>query len=235
MTASEPRYRHLVFDFDHLLFDTDSSEADALATTLRAHGVDNPHDLLDTYQQINRALWHRVELGEITPNEVKSQRFEELADAANLDYDADSVADDYTRGLAAHGALYDGVADMLATLAETHRFSMVTNGIGSVQRGRLQRLGIDDAFDPLIISGEVGVAKPHADIFELVFAAHPDTPRNNFVMIGDSLTSDIQGGTNAGIDTCWYDRHGVGLDPGGGRVVPTHVISRLADLPYVVS
>jgi YjjG family noncanonical pyrimidine nucleotidase len=224
-------YSHLVFDFDHMLFDTDASEALSFANTLGEHGVDAPEGLLESYQRINEALWQQVETGSITPNELKSERFRALAQEHGLTYNANAVAEDYAIGLAQCGDLYEGAADLIEHLALSHHLSMITNGLGQVQRGRLERVGLADAFEPLVISGEVGVAKPRREIFDLVFQAHPQSPKDSFVMIGDSLTSDIQGGINSGIDTCWFDRH----RSGPGDVRPTHVIQSLDQLHLVVT
>ena len=225
------RYTHLIFDFDHMIFDTDESEARAFAYALKAHGVPSPEPLLSQYQVINQALWRQVEKGTLTPNDVKGQRFADLAVDAGLSYDAEAVSESYTEGLAQFGELYDGAFDLVRELAGSHSLSMVTNGLGPVQRGRLDRIGLGGVFHPLVISGEVGTSKPRAEIYQLIFDAHPDVDRSRFLMIGDSLTSDMLGGINAGIDTCWYNRHG--LDSGDRNI--THQISQLADLLPVAS
>ncbi len=219
-------YTHLIFDFDHMLFDTDQSEALSFQHALRSHGVADPEPLLGHYQRINQGLWREVEKGTISPNEVKSQRFATLAAEADLPYDPEAVAESYTAGLCDHGELYDGAGELVMSLADTFTLAMVTNGLGPVQRGRLDRIGLGGVFEPLVISGEVGVSKPRPEIFQLVFDAFPDTPRSNFLMIGDSLTSDVAGGRNAGIDTCWYDRHGANESP----EEPTHRIESISDL-----
>ena len=225
------RYSHLIFDFDHMIFDTDESEALAFAYALRAHGVNAPEPLLPQYQLINQALWRQVETGTLTPNDVKGQRFASLAEDAGLSFDAEAVSDSYTDGLAQFGELYDGALGLVNELAVSHSLSMVTNGLGPVQRGRLDRLGLGGVFDPLVISGEVGTAKPRVEIFQMIFDAHAGVDRSQFLMIGDSLTSDMQGGINADIDTCWYNPHG--LDRGHRPI--THEIQEFAHLLPVVS
>lgn len=225
------RYTHLIFDFDHMIFDTDESEAKAFAFALTEHGVPSPEPLLAQYQVINQALWRQVEKGTLTPNDVKGQRFADLATDAGLSYDAEAVSESYTDGLAQFGELYQGAYELVHQLADSHSLSMVTNGLGPVQRGRLDRIGLDGIFDPLVISGEVGTSKPRAEIYQLIFDAHPDVDRSRFLMIGDSLTSDMQGGINAGIDTCWYNPHG--QHPGERPI--THEIHHLRDLLPVAS
>jgi 2-haloacid dehalogenase len=108
---------------------------------------------------------------------------------------------------------------------------MVTNGLSDVQRARIERCGLDDYFDAVIISSEVGHTKPRGEIFDIAFERLGNPSRSSAVMIGDSLTSDIRGGSDYGIATCWYNPHG---SPAGDSDVITHEVAALADLPHVV-
>ena len=137
------------------------------------------------------------------------------------------MADAFVWGLGAHGHLYDGAAEVLAALASRASLGLVTNGLSDVQRSRLSRLGIADYFDAIVVSSEVGATKPRPAIFDAAFEqlGHPD--KGSTVMVGDSLTSDIAGGTRYGIDTCWYNPHGKPLAPDSA---PTHQIGALSEL-----
>jgi 2-haloacid dehalogenase len=220
-------YSTLLFDLDHTLYDSDESERRAYAHTTATFGLDEPDLHFATYVDINRAMWAAVERGELDPTEVRHRRFEQFNRSVGLDADPHRMADEFVWGLGAHGELYHGVADLLAALATRASLALVTNGLGDVQRSRLSRLGIADFFDAIIVSSEVGVTKPRAAIFELTFAALGDPERSSAVMVGDSLTSDIAGGRNFGIATCWYNRHGQVAGPGAE---PTHEITDLTAL-----
>jgi 2-haloacid dehalogenase len=220
-------YSTLLFDLDHTLYDSDESERQAYAHTTARFGLDDPDHHFATYVEINRAMWAAVERGELDPTEVRHRRFEQFNRSVGLDADAHLMADEFVWGLGAHGELYHGVADLLAALASRASLALVTNGLGDVQRSRLSRLGITDYFDAIIVSSEVGVTKPRPAIFELAFAALGEPEKSTAVMIGDSLTSDIAGGRNFGIATCWYNRHGQVADRGDA---PTHEIIDLAEL-----
>lgn len=201
------RYTTLLFDLDHTLIDGDASEAAAFDYTLRRAGAENPADYLAPYVEINTALWTAVEAGEITPNEVRSERFALLIAATDLEADPQEMGDDFVFGMGANGDLYPGTIETLESLARVATLALVTNGIGDVQRARLARLDLDKYFDAVVISGEVGVAKPGSEIFDITFAelAHPD--KATTLMIGDSLSSDMAGGINYGVATCWYAGH----------------------------
>lgn len=201
-------YTTVLFDLDHTLLDSDESERLAFSVTMQAFGVAEPSDHLRIYREINRELWASVERGERTPNDVKTLRFEQLIDLLDLAADPIEVADRYTGELGANGSLYPGVPEMLDEVGRSARLALVTNGIGSVQRARIDRLGLDDHVSAVAISGELGVSKPDAAIFDHVFAGLGGPDRSSAIIVGDSLTSDMAGGHNAGIATCWYNPHG---------------------------
>ena len=212
------RYTTVLFDLDHMLLDSNTAERLALNATLSAHGVDDPEQHLDTYRTINNALWKQVEAGELSPNEVKFVRFERFADVIGLDVAAADLAARFVAELPEHGELFPGVPAMLEALAAHPdvTLGMVTNGIGTIQRRRLERLALVDRFPHVAISGEVGVAKPDPAIFEHL--GLPSWDAATTVMIGDSLTSDIAAGAAAGIDTIWYNPHD---KPMTGPATPT--------------
>lgn len=227
-----PRYDVVLFDFDHTLFDSDASQAGAYDATARAVGLDDPDRWFPLFDRLNRELWRAVERHEITPNEVRHLRFERFVAEAGIDSDPGELAELYVEALGAHGELYDGVLDLVDRLAPDVRLAVVTNGLGDVQRPRLQRTGLAERLDAVVVSGEVGTAKPGAAIFDLVFAALGEPDRRRALMVGDSLGSDVQGGINAGIDTCWLAPLDAEPAPEASR--PTHRISRLDELSRLV-
>lgn len=225
------RYPVVLLDLDHTLFDSDASEAAAFEQTLRAAGVEQPADYVNDYRRINLGLWKRVEQGELKPQQVRNMRFEALAEQCGIRADAATMADDFVAGLGGNGALYDGAWTLLESLAERAELALVTNGLSEVQRTRIERTGIAPFFSAIIISAEVGTAKPGTDIFDLTFEAMGSPAREDALMVGDSLSSDIQGGVNYGIDTCWYNPHGKPLD---NPESVTHEIANLSELTALV-
>jgi HAD superfamily hydrolase (TIGR01549 family) len=128
---------------------------------------------------------------------------------------------------AAHGDLYDGTLEVLKRLSAQVSLAMVTNGLGEVQRSRIRRLGIDEYFDAIVISAEVGASKPGTAIFDIVFDALGFPAKESAVMVGDNLSSDIEGGANYGIATCWYNPGGRSSRQPGQ---PVHEIAALEEL-----
>ena len=221
------KYETLLFDFDHTLFDSNASEAAAFTNTLRTFGVEDPTAHFDTYTAINSALWTAVELHQITPDQVRLLRFEQLVEAIGLAADPLAMAEVFVDGMSTHGELFPEARAVLEHLAGTARLAMITNAMSDVQRARIARLGIAHYFDAIVISSEVGAAKPGIAIFDIAFARLNQPEKTTTLMIGDSLSSDMLGGATYGIATCWYNPHGKTARP---TDVITHEISSLTEL-----
>ena len=222
-------YDTLLFDFDHTLFDSDASEALAFVETLTDFGVTEPQSHFSTYQQINQALWVAVEQGTITPNDLRTERFAQLTKAIELEADPVAVADRYVVAMGANGELYPGAFAVLEQLAASATLALVTNALSEVQRTRIARVGIERFFGAIVISGEVGPSKPNPAIFDITFGLLNNPTKECTLMIGDSLSSDIRGGTNYGIATCWYNADGKTAPPASAHTI-THEISKLDQL-----
>ncbi len=226
------RYKTILLDLDHTLFDSDTSEWTAFAQALETAGIAEPMQHFTAYQTINLELWAAVERGEFSPQQVRTNRFERLVVQENFDADPLQLADDFVAGLGANGSLYDGAREVLESLSSKASMALVTNGLSEVQRARVDRLGIGEYFDAIVISAEVGAAKPGTEIFDIVFEALDSPSKDSALMVGDSLSSDMQGGANYGIATCWYNPNGQSVQR-ANQVA--HEISDLAELLDVVS
>jgi len=222
-----PRYSHVLFDFDLTLFDTRTSIDSAIRTTLVAAGHADDDETVAQFNRINQDLWGAVEGGKLLPDALHPERFRKLVAELDSDADPEAMADDFAAGLVRHGDLYRGVRRCLHVLAASVPVALVTNGLASIQRGRLDRLGIAAVFAAVAISDELGVAKPDPEIFDTVLGQLGDPDRSRVLMVGDSLPSDIAGGREAGLATCWL----AASDAADPAPAPTH---RIADLTEVV-
>jgi YjjG family noncanonical pyrimidine nucleotidase len=224
-------YATVLFDLDHTLFDTDTSETAALQQTLCLAGIEDPGLHLDAYIEINAGLWAAVERGEIGAEGVRLTRFEQLVARTGLEADPAELAEVFVDGLAAHGDLYPGAKCVLEELSATTRLALVTNGLSEVQRIRIERLDIARCFDAVVISAEIGVAKPAAAFFDVAFELLGTADRGSTLIVGDSLSADMRGGADYGLATCWYNPH--------RRTAPSsagidHEVERLDQLPGIV-
>ena len=200
-----PRYRWLLFDADGTLFDYDRAERTALEQALAQIGVSFDPGHLATYRQINQALWQRVEKGELTPGFVKVRRFELLLAAIQVEHSPAAFSANYLECLANCSELVEDAEVVLGALHSKYRIAILTNGLTVVQRGRLARSVIRHHISDIIISEEIGAAKPAKAFFDTAFARLGHPAKSEVLMIGDSWSSDIQGAVQYGIDACWYN------------------------------
>ena len=205
MNIQGPRYRWLLFDADGTLFDYDRAERAALGQALAGIGVAFDPSHLATYRQINQSLWQRVEKGEITPAEVKVRRFELLLKSIHVAQPAAALSAAYLECLANCSELVEDAGAVLGALHRKYRIAVLTNGLTVVQRGRLARSVIRHHVSDLIISEEIGAAKPAREFFDTAFARLGHPAKREVLMIGDGWVSDIQGAVDYGIDACWYN------------------------------
>ncbi len=203
------KYKFLLFDADGTLLDFKRSEDEAVREALAMRGIIADDEAVALYSEINDGLWKKLERGEIEKKVLLYKRFELFFEAiGRAELDAKEMAKDYMHTLSTKGYVLDGAERMCETLCGKAKMYIVTNGVEFIQKGRYARCGIDKYFDGVFISDAIGVEKPSVKYFEYV-AEHIDGfEAQNALIIGDSLTSDMRGGINYGIDTCWYNPSG---------------------------
>lgn len=222
-----PDHTHLLLDLDGTVLDFEASQVHALRTTVTALGVDWDDEHARTYARINVALWEAYERREIEATALRSTRWRRFLEALEVEADPDHVGTDYLAAFAAGAHLIEGAAEAVEALAERVTIVAVTNGFGDVQHERLARSGLRPHLAGVVVSDEVGAAKPQPAIFDAAFevAGHP--PRDRVAIVGDSLTSDVAGGRAYGITTIWVNPAGADHAP---HPAPDLTIERLADL-----
>ncbi len=195
-------YTHLFLDADGTLFDFNTSEKKALEKAVRKLcGTWNPA-LSDIYHQVTKKTWKELEKKLITLEELKTLRFKRFKDQVDLDFDVSQMSKTYIGFLSQSHDLYPGTIDLLEDLYQKYTLVLATNGITAVQRGRIAATGTEKYFRTIVISEEVGAAKPDPEFFRIASEQSGKPPKENILMIGDSLTSDIQGAVNFGISSC---------------------------------
>jgi 2-haloacid dehalogenase len=239
-------YELILLDADGTLFDYDRAEKCAIEITFRDFGLDYSDSILARYRVVNDALWKELERGDITSADLRVERFRrllaELREAAQDSSsaqasaqtpaiapvpDAEALSLCYLHHLARGSHLIDGAEDICRYMAQRYNLAILTNGIAEVQRSRLAKSALHDIVPHIIISEEVGLSKPDPRIFEYAVKILGYPRRDTVLMVGDSLSSDIRGGINAGIDTCWYNPHGARCS---GDFTPTYEIRTLHEL-----
>ena len=212
------QYDVVLFDADNTLFDFDAAEAQALDLTLAEYGYPADDQSRNCYLAINRDLWARFDRGEVKREWLVVERFAALQRALGGHHDPAEMNTFYLARLAEAGCLLPGAEALCRSLAPSCTLAIVTNGVASAQRGRFNRSPLKELIPWLFISEEVGYQKPQRQFFDAVLSAMSLPSSARTVVVGDSLTADILGASNAGLDSIWYNPHGL---PGRPDIVPT--------------
>ena len=212
------RYDYLLFDADNTLFDFDRAEERALQATLEFFGYPLDSDTRELYRTINRVLWRRLDLGEISRETLVVERFALFDRAMGGGRDAAALNRFYLDRLSEGAELLPGAEALCRSLAPRATLALVTNGVARAQRGRLARSALNGLFPYVFISEEVGWQKPQREFFSHVCSAMAIRDRRRAVVIGDNLVSDVQGGLQSGLDAVWFNPNGL---PNPTQVRPT--------------
>ncbi len=192
-------------DLDDTILDFHKAEAIAIKTTLTSFGLPNGEEVISRYSEINRLCWERLERGEYTRDEVLINRFKFLFEELGCDTDAEEAKVEYEQRLSNSAYFIDGAIDLLERLYKKYDLYITSNGTKRVQEKRLLKSGITKYFKDIFISEDIGANKPDKLFFDRVFSKIPSFDRDSAIIVGDSLSSDIKGGINAGILTCHFN------------------------------
>jgi 2-haloacid dehalogenase len=220
------RYELVLLDADDTLFDFGACEAAALREALVGAGIPWNGSAQREYAGANREAWAAFERGALTHEELKTRRFEDFLGRMGIEADARALGALYVECLSEQRILMPGAEETLAGLSASHKLALVTNGIKEVQRGRLGGSPIARYFTAIVISGELGFAKPDPRMLAAAALAVGVSDKDRMVIVGDSLSSDIRAGMNYGIDTVWLNPR----DESPGDTRPTYEIRALTEL-----
>jgi len=232
MKTSKFKYNTLLFDADDTLFDFQLAEKNALKEMLSDFSLPHSDEICNIYHEINDILWKDFEKGLLPPNQTPGKiRFQKLLNELGEERDSNKMNSSYTKHLGEQHMLIDGAVKVCSALCKTHRLFIITNGTPSVQHARLNACEIRTCFDGIFISQEIGLRKPDCEYFNYVFNKIRPVDMAKTLIIGDSLTSDILGGINSGVDTCWFNPHKKTAPP---EITPTYQITALEQLFDIV-
>ena len=220
----------LFLDLDDTILDFQKAEYIAIGKTFEQMGLEPTGEIRHRYHEINQYHWKQLELGKLTRDQVLVQRFERLFEEFGITVDGEKVARTYEKNLGIGHYFLPGAEEAVMELHKHYRLFLASNGTASVQKGRMTSANLYRWFETVFVSQEIGHNKPSKEYFEACFARIPGFDKEKCLMVGDSLSSDIQGGINAGIKTCW-------VNPGhksSGDIHPDYEIEALADLPRLL-
>ena len=223
--------RYVLFDVDDTLLDFGKAEAAAIRKTFERIGIPVTEELIRRYSEINAQQWSRFEKGEITREKLLTERFDILFSELGINVPSEMAQASYEYLLGIGHYFVDGAEELLEALKDKYELYIVSNGNASVQDRRLKSAGIIPYFKDIFISERVGFNKPSAEFFEACFEHIRGFEKDKAVIVGDRLSSDILGGINAGVKTCWFNPRGDAPDP---DIPADYEIKHLSELPALL-
>ena len=221
------KYSYVLFDADETLFRFDILAG--MTRMFKKYGVNFTKDDYVHYQKTNKQLWVDYQNGVISADYLQVTRFNEWS--AKLNVSAKELNDAFLDAMAQICEPLPGAIELLNKLRPHARLGIITNGFARLQTVRLEHTGLKDMFEWLVISELVGIAKPNKAIFEHTFELMGNPNKSQILMVGDTASSDILGGNNVGIDTCWLQHPGEQLPEG---ITPTYTITKLEQLQAIL-
>lgn len=219
-------YSTLFLDLDDTLMDFKQCEEQALRRALKRNSIDATAQDVALYSEINRRFWQEFEQGKIRREDIFVNRFLELFARQGYTADAQKMSEDYFVCLSESHVLYPETIEVLTALrARGYRLYITSNGFIRTQYKRIRESGLEALVDGIFVSEKMGVQKPDKAYFEMAIAEIDEQDRRKILVVGDSLSADITGGINAGLDTCFLNRKQVAANP-----APTYEILQLEEL-----
>lgn len=227
------RYTHILFDADNTLFDFTASSHLAFNDLLTHFNVQLDTDLYEVYKPINAKVWAQLEAKELDMDGVRETRWKLFWKELGLSHDSFLSNDIYLQNLVKHCFLLKDTVELMEHLSSINGMYMhiITNGMKEAQRPRISKLDLDKYFETITVSDEIGFAKPDTRFFDHACAKITEMDKSKYLVVGDSLQSDIQGGINYGVDTCWFNPKGKKNDT---AIKPKFEVASLLDLKDLV-
>ena len=225
------RYPYLLFDADNTLFNFDEANAYAFKTVCDAFSLPYSQELYACYKKHNRAAWDKFDRGLATKEQIVIERYVNFLDEIGSSLDPIECNRVQLEGLGRSVFMIPHAVEVIETLFKTHRLFLVTNAVASVQKSRLAKSPLAPYIEQAFISETAGASKPSRAYFEYVFAHIDGITKENCLVIGDSLATDMQGANNFSLPCCWYNPKGARNDK-GLRI--DHEIADLRELLEIV-
>jgi len=226
------KYEWLLFDVDNTLLDFTKASKESLYKTFEDHDMTLTEEIYKIYKTENAKVWISFENKEIDTAQLKKIRFAGFFDVMGIqDLDPFDFNTAYVENLVAVSEVYEGANELIKKLSSQYKVSIITNGLKEAQRPRLERVGMINMYDSIVVSDEIGVAKPDVKFFEHTYTTIPNPPeKSKILVIGDNLMSDILGGQNFGVDTCWINHK----KENTSSIIPTYSIGSVFDIESVL-
>jgi len=223
-------YDIILLDADMTLWDFNASEKCALGDVTRSLGLELTREMEEYYHRVNADYWRRFDRKEVTRDQLTAGRFADYIAFLGLTADPVEVNHRYELALGTYSIMLPGALEMVQALSARYPLYIVTNGLHNAQTGRFEKSPVKPYIRDIFISQDMDCQKPEKEYFDKVFRSIGLTDPRKAVIVGDSLTSDIQGGINAGIDSIWYNPGHLPRDPDIPPTYETDTMDGILDL-----
>lgn len=223
--------KHILLDLDDTIFDFHRSERESISKTLKAFGVEPTDFTVRRYSEINRECWQALERKEMTREEVLVKRFERLFSELSVEANAEDVKAVYEELLSGCHHMIPGAMELIRELRSGYTVSLASNGTARVQDKRIAASGIGPLFDNIFISEKLLADKPSPKFFDACMKALGEPDKEQVIIVGDSLSSDITGGLGYGIYTLWYNPAG---KEAPADIRPHFSARKLSEIPEII-
>ena len=226
-SSSMKKYSFLLFDADNTLLDFDENERVSLAYTFRTFGIPFDEQTIALYHEINLSYWKMLAENRISKEELLIKRFETLYEKLGINADPVATESCYRGQLGQGCQVVPGALEVCRKLRPDYKLYVITNGVATTQHSRLEGSGVAALMDGIFISDEIGYDKPDVRFFEYVQKSIAGFEKSKALVIGDSLFSDIRGGVDFGLDTCYLNAY---HKPNTSEIQPTYEIQDIIEL-----
>ena len=225
------KYEFLLFDADNTLLDFDENERVSLLDTFEHFGLPCTEEVLGLYHEINIMYWEMLSRKEIERDALLIKRFETLFERVGIKADPVATENHYRTNLGNGCQIMAGAMEVLKELRKDYKLYVITNGVAKTQHNRLEKSGLAELMEDIFISDEIGYNKPDREFFEYVESHIPCFEHEKALVIGDSLFSDIRGGVEFGLDTCYLNIY---HKQNTSEIIPTYEIQDIVELPQLL-
>ena len=221
----------VLLDLDNTLIDFNECARHSIIKSFENHGFTYTEETFKTFITENVKIWKRLEEGEITKADLRANRWNIILGKLGIDYDGTIIEEEFEKGVAQGAYAVEGAYELLDYLYPKYELYIVSNGFRFVQESRLKIGDFRKYFKDIYLSEDVGVQKPAKEFFDYCFGKLGQPPKEDIILIGDSLSADIIGGLNYGIDSVWFNKNGDKLPE---DINPTYIINKLKEIEDIL-
>lgn len=221
----------ILIDLDNTLIDFNECARHSIINAFNELGFTYTDKVFETFITENVKIWKRLEKGEITKPQLRADRWNIILEKLGIDFDGTVLEEMFENGVAKGAYAVDGAYELLEYLKDKYKLYIVSNGFRFVQESRIKIGNFEKYFDDVFVSEDVGIPKPAKEFFDYCFEKLGNADKNDTILIGDSLSADIIGGINYGIDTIWFNKNN---EPLPNNIEPTYTVNTLKEIQKIL-